>query len=149
VDVSVLPAIDASLNGLSALLLVAGFVAVRSRRIELHKKFMLAAVISSAVFLACYLTYHVHRTYVSGLGPTRFGGQGAARSVYFTILLSHTVLAVAVLPLVLVTVWRALRGRFDRHRRVARWTLPIWLYVSVTGVVVYFMLYHMYGPAVS
>jgi len=147
VTIADLPAVNATLNGLAALLVAGGYAAVRTRRIALHKALMLCGVAASALFLACYLTYHVHRTYVTGLGPTRFTGAGAWRPVYFALLLSHTVLAAATVPLVLVTAWRGLRGRIDRHRRIARWTLPIWLYVSVTGVLIYFMLYHWFARA--
>jgi uncharacterized membrane protein YozB (DUF420 family) len=132
-----LPTVNALLNGTSALLLLAGFHRIRRGDRNGHRGFMLAAVAASSLFLASYLVYHAHA------GSVRFGGQGWVRPVYFLILISHTLLAVAVLPLVFVTVLRALRGRFDSHRRIARWTFPIWLYVSVTGVVVYVMLYHL------
>lgn len=140
-----LPPVNASLNALAAILIVSGYVAVRRRKIVAHKRLMLSAVVTSAVFLACYLTYHYYRTSISGLGPTRFAGQGIARPIYFTILTSHTILAVGVLPLVLISVYRGLKNQVDKHRRIARWTLPIWLYVSVTGVIVYFMLYHWFA----
>ncbi|MCK6455256.1 MAG: DUF420 domain-containing protein [Phycisphaerae bacterium] len=146
IEVRDLPAIDAGLNGLSGILLTAGYVCIRRRRIAAHRAFMISAVVTSAVFLACYVTYHAHRTYVTGLGPTRFGGAGWTRPVYFSILISHTILAAVCLPLAIVTVVRGLRGRFEQHARIARWTFPIWLYVSVTGVLVYLMLYHWFGP---
>jgi uncharacterized membrane protein YozB (DUF420 family) len=132
-----LPAVNATLNAIAALLLVSGWVSIRRRRVELHKRLMLASVAVSALFLVSYLTYHhVH-------GSRKFQGQGWIRPVYFTILITHTVLAAAVVPLVGVTLQRALSGQDARHVAVARWTLPIWLYVSVTGVTVYWMLYRM------
>ncbi|MGH7411840.1 MAG: DUF420 domain-containing protein [Candidatus Methylomirabilis sp.] len=141
VPLSVLPAVNAALNGTCTLLLTVGYVFIRRRKITAHKACMVSAFVTSILFLISYLTYHYH------VGSRPFGGQGAIRSVYFTILISHTILAVAIVPLALVTVYRALRGRFDRHVRIARWTLPLWLYVSVTGVIVYWMLYHLYGPS--
>lgn len=131
-----LPSVNAALNGLSGLFLSAGYVAIRSRRIALHRACMVVALTASALFLISYLTYHYQ------VGTTRFAGQGWVRPVYFAVLLSHTVLAVAVVPLALLTLYRALGQEFSRHRRIARWTLPIWLYVSLTGIVVYLMLYH-------
>jgi uncharacterized membrane protein YozB (DUF420 family) len=132
-----LPALNASLNGLAAILLVCGFAFVRAGRIRQHRACMLAAFACSVLFLISYLTYHFQ------VGSVRFQGTGAVRTVYFAILLTHTVLAAAVPPLALVTLFRALRERFDRHRAIARITLPIWLYVSVTGVIVYWMLYRL------
>ena len=132
-----LPALNALLNGTAAVLLVVGWLLIRSGRREAHRRVMLAALAVSAAFLASYLVYHFQ------VGSVRFAGTGAARGVYFAILISHTLLAAAVPVLALVTLVRALRGRFARHRAIARWTLPIWLYVSVTGVVVYWMLYRM------
>lgn len=129
---------NAALNGLSATLLAAGYAAIRRRNIPLHRRLMLGAVTASATFLVSYLYYHAHA------GVTRFAGTGAARPAYFAVLLTHTTLAAVIVPLVVVTVYRALRERFASHRRIARWTLPLWLYVSVTGVVVYTMLYHLY-----
>lgn len=114
-----------------------GYLLIRAGRREAHRRAMLAALACSGLFLASYLVYHFN------VGSVRFRGTGALRTIYFAILLSHTVLAVAVLPLVLVTTGRALRGRFEQHRRIARWTLPVWGYVSVTGVVVYWMLYRI------
>ena len=130
-----LPTVNAVLNATAAVLLVVGYRLVRARRITAHRRVMLSAFGCSVLFLVGYLVYHAQ------VGSTRFPGTGAARTVYLTILVSHTVLAAAVPVLALVTLSRALAGRFDRHRRIARWTLPIWLYVSVTGVVVYWMLY--------
>ena len=132
-----LPALNACLNALSASLLLTGWVLVRQRRLEAHRRVMLAALTSSTLFLASYVTYHVQ------VGSVRFQGQGALRAVYFTILVSHTLLAVAIVPMVLITLRHALKRRFDRHRRLARVTLPLWAYVSVTGVVVYWMLYRL------
>jgi putative membrane protein len=130
-----LPTLNASLNGLAALLLAAGYVMIRRGRVNAHRACMIAAFTTSAVFLVSYVIYH------ASAGSRPFDGQGAIRLVYFAILISHVILAAAVLPLAIVTLARALRGRFDRHAAIARWTLPIWLYVSVTGVVVYVMLY--------
>ncbi|HEX7020070.1 MAG TPA: DUF420 domain-containing protein [Gemmatimonadaceae bacterium] len=130
-----LPAVNATLNATAAILLVIGYVLIRRGRIRQHRAVMLTALTVSALFLVSYLTYHAHA------GSKRYTGQGPIRTVYFTILISHTILAAAILPLVLITVSRALAARYDRHRAIARWTLPIWLYVSITGVVVYFMLY--------
>ena len=140
----VLPAVNASLNGTCGLLLVIGYVLIRARHVLAHKVCMLAALAVSAVFLACYLFYHFA---VLDGQPTRFSGEGAVRSLYFGILLSHTLLAVVVAPLALTVTYLGLRDRLALHRRLARWTLPVWLYVSVTGVVVYWMLYHLYPPA--
>jgi len=130
-----LPALNALLNGTAATLLVVGWFLIRSGRREAHRRVMLAALAVSAAFLASYLVYHFH------VGSVRFQGTGWVRTLYFTILISHTLLAAAVPVLALVTLSRALRRRFERHRATARWTRPIWLYVSVTGVVVYWMLY--------
>ncbi len=134
---SALPTVNALLNGTSACLLLAGYIRIRRGDRTGHRAFMPAAVLASSLFLTSYLVYHAHA------GSVHFLGQGWIRPVYFSILITHTLLAATVLPLVLVTVWRALKQRFDRHRRIARWTFPIWLYVSVTGVVVYMMLYHI------
>jgi uncharacterized membrane protein YozB (DUF420 family) len=132
-----LPALNAALNTASAVLLVTGYRLVRGGRREAHRRAMLAALATSTLFLVSYLAYHAQ------VGSVRFTGQGALRTFYFSILVSHTVLAAAIVPLVLVTLARALRGRFDAHRGLARYTLPLWLYVSVTGVVVYLMLYRL------
>jgi len=135
VTVEDLPAVNATLNAIAAVLLVIGYVLIRSGRRELHRKVMLAAFTTSAVFLASYLVYHAQ------VGSVRFTRQGLVRPLYFTVLITHVVLAAAVLPLALITLSRGLKARFDRHRAIARWTLPIWLYVSVTGVLVYVLLY--------
>ena len=136
--ISYLPHVNALLNSTSAVLLLAGFSFIRKGRVNAHRNCQLAAVTTSALFLLSYLTYHYHH------GSTRFPGQGIVRPIYFTILITHTILAAVIVPLILVTLYRAARLDFDRHRRIARWTLPLWLYVSVTGVIVYFMLYHFY-----
>ena len=133
-----LPAVNATLNATSAILLTIGWVLIRGGRWRQHRAFMIAAFCTSVLFLISYLTYHAHA------GSRHFTGQGAIRAVYFTILLTHTVLAVTIVPLVLVTLSRGLSARYDRHRAIARWTLPLWMYVSVTGVVVYLMLYKLY-----
>jgi uncharacterized membrane protein YozB (DUF420 family) len=133
-----LPALNATLNAISAVLLVSGYVMIRRRRRELHKRCMLGALLSSTLFLVSYVIYH----YNTGSRP--FQGQGAIRGVYFAILGTHVVLAMIIVPLALVTAARGLRSQFDRHVKIARWTFPIWLYVSVTGVVIYLMLYQLY-----
>jgi uncharacterized membrane protein YozB (DUF420 family) len=138
-----LATLNAVLNGISGILILLGYRYVRMGRTVAHRNAMLGAVATSALFLVSYVVYHVQ------VGSVRFGGVGPARSVYLAILLSHTVLAAIVPILVVVTVTRALRGRFAAHRQIAIWTLPIWLYVSVTGVTIYVLLYLVYGPAVS
>ncbi len=135
IPLSSLPALNAALNSASALLLAAGYLFIRSGKIAAHRRCMLAALATSTLFLTSYLIYHYH------VGSVPFTGQGWTRRLYFTILISHTSLAVTIVPLVLITLYRALRSRFERHKRIARWTLPLWLYVSVTGVIVYGMLY--------
>jgi uncharacterized membrane protein YozB (DUF420 family) len=137
VTVRDLPALNASLNAISAILLLIGYVLIRAGRRQAHERMMLAALTSSALFLASYVVYHLQ------VGSVRFTGQGPLRAVYFFILITHIILAVAIVPLVLVTVIRAFRERFDTHRRIARVTLPLWGYVSVTGVVIYWMLYRL------
>ena len=134
-----LPTLNAVLNGTSAVLLLVGYRFIRRREITAHRTCMLAAFGTSMLFLVSYLTYHSHA------GSVHFPGTGWLRGLYLTILASHTLLAALVPPLAIVTLSRALAGRVDRHRRIARWTLPIWLYVSVTGVMVYWMLYHLAG----
>ncbi len=138
-DYSVFPVINAVLNGTSAVLIASGLVLIRQKRRAAHKRVMLTAVVTSTLFLISYIYYHAH------VGSVRFQGHGLTRPLYFTILISHTLLAATVVPLVIVTLSRALRGRIDRHRASARWTYPVWLYVSVTGVVIYFMLYHFFA----
>lgn len=133
-----LPAVNATLNGISAILLTTGWILIRKRRIAQHRVVMLSAFATSTLFLICYVIYHAN------VGSRPFPGRGAIRTLYFAVLIPHIILAAAVVPLSLITLSRALRSRFDKHRRIARWTLPIWLYVSVTGVIVYLMLYQMY-----
>ncbi len=133
-----LPHLNAVLNTTSAVLLLAGFRFIRLGQIHSHRNCQVAAVATSTLFLISYLTYHYYH------GATRFAGQGLVRPVYFIILTTHTFLAVVIVPLILVTLYRAARKDFISHRRIARWTLPLWLYVSVTGVIVYLMLYHIY-----
>ncbi len=134
-------ALNASLNGVSAVLLAGGYAAIRNGKIAVHKTFMISAFAVSSVFLASYLVYHYR------VGHVAFQGQGWIRPVYFTLLTTHTILAVVIVPMILVTLRRAWLGKFDRHRVIARWTLPLWFYVSVTGVIVYLMLYQIYRPA--
>ena len=134
-EIADLPTVNASLNALSASLLLAGYVLIRQRRVQLHRVCMLGAFGASTLFLISYVVYHAN------VGSVPFTGDGAVRTIYFTVLISHIVLAAVVPPLAIVTLVRALRERFDQHRNIAKWTLPIWLYVSVTGVVVYVMLY--------
>jgi len=136
---AIYPVIDAALNGTSAVLLLIGRSFIKHGRMAAHRAVMVTALISSSLFLASYLYYHAH------VGSVHFQGQGWSRPVYFSILISHTILAAAIVPLVVITLSRALRERFDRHRKIARWTFPLWLYVSVTGVVIYLMLYHLFA----
>jgi len=142
VDYNIFPALNASLNGASAILITTGRALIRRQKVRLHRACMITAVVTSSLFLVSYLYYHAH------VGSVHFPGQGWVRPVYFTILISHTLLAAAVVPMILFSLNYGLRGRFDRHRRIARWTYPVWLYVSVTGVVVYIMLYQIYGAHV-
>lgn len=138
IDVALLPTLNAALNATSGALLSLGWVFIRRRMVSAHKTCMLAAFAVSTLFLISYLTYHAQ------VGSVRFTGAGWVRPVYFTILITHIILAAAIVPLAIVTIRRAWKQEFTAHRRIARWTLPIWLYVSVTGVVVYVMLYHLY-----
>ncbi len=133
-------ALNASLNGLSAMLLAGGYAAIRAGKREVHKAFMVSAVAVSTVFLASYLVYHYR------VGHVVFRGQGLVRPVYFALLLSHTALAIVIVPMIAVTLRRAWLEKFDRHKLIARWTLPLWFYVCVTGVIVYLMVYQIYGP---
>ena len=137
-SVTDLPAVNAALNALAATLLVIGYALVRRKQFERHRQVMLAAFATSTLFLVSYVIYHAN------VGSRPFPGRGAIRTVYFSILVTHIILATAIVPLALVTLSRGLSGRYDRHRAIARWTLPIWLYVSVTGVAVYVMLYRIY-----
>jgi uncharacterized membrane protein YozB (DUF420 family) len=136
-SLSDLPALNATLNATSALLLMSGYAFIRRGYVRRHRAAMISACIVSALFLTSYVIYHAN------IGSKPFQGQGPIRLVYFAILLTHVLLAVAVPPLALITLSRGLRARFDRHVAIARWTFPIWMYVSVTGVIVYLMLYHM------
>ena len=136
--ISYLPSVDAALNAASALFLALGFFFIRRKNVQAHRACMLSAFATSTLFLACYLTYHYFH------GTTHFPGQGLIRSIYFGMLASHTVLAALIVPLALTTLYRAWRKRFPQHKRIARWTLPVWLYVSVTGVIIYWVLYHLY-----
>jgi putative membrane protein len=130
-----LPAVNASLNALSGILLLVGYTFLRARRIEQHRRFMIAAFVTSSLFLVSYVIYHAQ------VGSVRFTRQGLVRPIYFTILITHVTLAAFVLPLAILTLSRGLKARYTRHRAIARWTFPIWLYVSVTGVLVYVLLY--------
>ena len=137
ITISDLPPLNATLNAISTVLLTLGFFMIRRRKITAHRNCMIAAFVVSALFLTSYLTYHYHT------GSTPFEGQGWIRSVYFIVLIPHIILAASILPLALITLYLAWRKRFTKHRRIARWTLPIWLYVSITGIIVYWMLYHL------
>ena len=130
-----LPAVNASLNALSGILLLVGYVLIRARRIQQHRACMIAAFATSSLFLICYVVYHAQ------VGSVRFTRQGFVRPLYFTILITHVTLAATVLPLAIITLSRGLKARYPQHRRIARWTLPVWMYVSVTGVLVYVLLY--------
>ena len=136
-------ACNAILNGTSAVLLISGYVAIRAGKMAIHKRFMISAFLVSTSFLLSYLIYHYR------VGHVVFQGQGWIRPVYFAILISHTILAIVIVPMILVTLRRAWLEKFDKHKLIARWTLPLWLYVSVTGVIVYFMVYQIYAPGVS
>lgn len=133
-----LPTVNAILNSASAILLLTGRYFIKQGNRQAHKKFMIATVVTSVLFLISYLTYHAYH------GATKFPGEGWIRPVYFTILISHTILAATIVPLVIITLRRGLIASFDKHKWIARWTFPLWLYVSVTGVVIYVMLYHLY-----
>jgi len=137
-EFAIFPKINAVLNGTSAVLLVIGRGYIKRGRMAAHRAVMIAALVSSTLFLSSYLYYHWH------VGSVHFQGHGVWRPVYFGILISHTLLAITIVPMVIITLSRALQQRFDRHRAIARWTFPLWLYVSVTGVVVYFMLYQIF-----
>ena len=137
-DYSIFPVINASLNASSAVLLVIGRTMIARGKMAAHRAVMLTAFATSSVFLVSYLYYHAH------VGSVHFRGTGWSRPLYFTILISHTILAIIIVPMVVITLSRALRERFDRHRAIARWTFPLWLYVSVTGVIVYLMLYRIF-----
>ena len=131
-------ALNATLNGTSAILLAGGYAAIRQGKVAVHKRFMISAFVVSCVFLVSYLVYHYR------VGHVVFQGQGIIRSIYFVLLTSHTILAIAIVPLILITLRRGLTERFDKHRVIAKWTLPLWFYVCVTGVIVYVMVYQLY-----
>ncbi len=133
-------ALNATLNGTSAILLAGGYTAIRQSKISLHKRFMISAFVVSCAFLISYLIFHYR------VGHVPFQGQGWIRPVYFVLLASHTILAIVIVPMILITLRRAFTERFDKHRAIARWTLPLWFYVCVTGVIVYWMVYQMYPP---
>ncbi len=139
-----LPAVNASLNGLSAVFLLLGFYYIRRRNTLAHRKCMLAALLASSLFLACYVTYHTYQAYYLHKGATIFREPAWFRPIYLLILLTHTILAMAILPLALVTLTRALKGHFELHRKISRWTWPVWMYVSVTGVLIYVLLYRVF-----
>ena len=138
IPITSLPAVNAFLNGLSAVLLFSGYMFIRRGKVPYHRACMLSAFVSSSIFLACYLYFHFNA------GMVRFSGQGWVRPVYFTLLTTHTILAIVIVPLVLIALYRALTNQFVRHRAIARWTYPLWMYVSVTGVVVYLLLYQIF-----
>jgi putative membrane protein len=138
ISFSSLPAVNATLNGMSAIFLVAGFRYIRQKNRAAHERYMKAAVVTSALFLICYITYHLKA------GRTVFTNPAWFRPIYLTLLLTHTVLAVTIVPLIIITLNRALRQRFDAHRKIARWTWPLWMYVSVTGVIIYLLLYRIF-----
>lgn len=138
-DYSIFPKINATLNGCSTVLLVTGRILIARHKMAAHRAVMLTALGSSSLFLISYLYYHAH------VGSVHFRGTGWPRAVYFSILISHTILAGVIVPLVIITLKRAFGGRFEQHRAIARWTFPVWLYVSVTGVAIYFMLYRLFG----
>jgi len=133
-------ALNATLNGTSGILLAAGYAAIRAGKREAHKRFMISAFVVSSIFLASYLVYHYR------VGHVAFQGQGWIRPVYFVLLTSHTILAIVIVPMILVTIRRAWLEKFDKHKIIAKWTLPLWFYVCITGVIVYWMVYQMYGP---
>lgn len=140
----VFPHLNAALNAVSSVFLMTGFYFIWNRRVAAHRFCMIAASSVSALFLLFYVAHHALRSYYFGVGPTRFTGEGLVRPIYFTILTSHTILAAVVGPFVILTLIRGLKGRYDAHKRIARLVFPVWLYVALTGVVVYSMLYHLY-----
>jgi putative membrane protein len=139
-----LPPVNGALNGLSAVLLTAGYIFIRRKNQNAHRNCMIAALVTSTLFLICYLTYHFYLAYHLHRGPTKFVDPAWFKPIYLTILISHTFLAVVILPLVITTLVLAIRKRFEAHRRIARWTWPLWMYVSVTGVLIYFLLYQIF-----
>jgi uncharacterized membrane protein YozB (DUF420 family) len=139
-----LPAVNASLNGLSAILLTAGFICIRQKKINAHRACMISAFCVSVIFLICYLTYHTYLAVVLHKGPTHFLNPPWFRPYYWAILISHTILAMVIVPLILITLFLALTRRFDKHKKIAPWTLSLWMYVSLTGVIVYLLLYQIF-----
>ncbi len=139
-----LPIVNATLNGLSAIFLTLGFIFIKRGNKIAHRNCMITAFCTSAVFLVCYITYHTYLAVVLKRGPTRFVDPLWFRPIYLTILFTHTILAAAIVPMILITLSRALKERFDRHKVIARWTWPLWMYVSVTGVVIYLLLYKIF-----
>ncbi|MCK6483172.1 MAG: DUF420 domain-containing protein [Phycisphaerae bacterium] len=147
IDVSTLPSVNATLNGVATVLLAAGYVAIRRKNVPLHRGCMISAFGVSVLFLISYVTYHTLRQMQEGVGHTRFGGAGVAAGVYYAVLISHVLLAAVVPGFAILLLRWAFRGDFIRHRRLARWAFPIWLYVSITGVLIYLMLYHWFASA--
>ena len=139
-----LPAVNATLNGLSAIFLTLGFIFIKRGDKRAHMRCMITAFCTSVIFLGCYLTYHIYLAWVLGRGPTRFVNPAWFKPIYLTILISHTILAATIVPLILMTLWRAKKERFELHKKIARWTWPLWMYVSVTGVVIYLLLYKIF-----
>jgi uncharacterized membrane protein YozB (DUF420 family) len=139
-----LPAVNGSLNGLSTIFLTLGYIFIRRKNKNAHRNCMIAAFMTSILFLACYLTYHIYLGYVLHRGPTRFVDPAWFRPIYLAILFTHVPLAFLIVPLIFITLSRALRQRFDEHRKIARWTWPLWMYVSITGVLIYFLLYQIF-----
>ena len=139
-----LPAVNGSLNALSAVFLASGYVFMRRKNIPAHRNCMIAAFVTSTIFLACYLTYHFYLAYALHHGPTRFENPAWFRPIYLTLLGTPTILAVVIVPMIFMTLRSGLKARFDQHRKIARWTWPLWMYVSVTGVLIYFLLYQIF-----
>jgi putative membrane protein len=139
-----LPAVNGSLNGLSAVFLSAGYFFIRRKNINAHRNCMIAAFVTSTLFLACYLTYHFYLAYALHRGPTKFTDPAWFRPIYLTLLTTHTFLAVVIVPMIFMSLSRALKQRYELHKKIARWTWPLWMYVSVTGVLIYFLLYQIF-----
>jgi uncharacterized membrane protein YozB (DUF420 family) len=139
-----LPAVNATLNALSAIFLTAGFIFIKRGNKIAHRNCMISAFVTSIIFLICYIVYHSYRFYVLHIGPTKFVNPEWFKPIYLTILITHTILAIIIVPLILISLWRAKKERFELHKKIARWTWPLWMYVSVTGVIVYFLLYKIF-----
>lgn len=139
-----LPVVNACLNGLSSIFLLAGYILIRNKRQNAHRNCMIAAFVTSTLFLICYITYHSYVAYYLHRGPTRFIDPAWFRPIYLLILGTHTILAVVIVPMVFISLSRGLKGDFERHKRISRWTWPLWMYVSVTGVVIYLLLYQIF-----